>query len=182
MCDSCVSWPAPACECIRFGRDSGPRGEVQSGRGVRASRGLVCCGKFCLLAPLLSVVCSSSPSSALCCSVTLLLRFSPFSFSTSRRRSGQAELSHPEEGGVIEWKAFSLGIFHVVELVKGNKSWIVWVLMSSVNGEIGSVLAFVRINVYCVFMFLYVGFCECENTSIWLFVLSEFDPLNSVTV
>lgn len=78
MCDSCESWLAPACECIRFGCDSGPRGAgwgaLREG-GKWRWRDLCCYGEVHLPAYRLSVFCSSFSLTFLCSSVTLFFFF-----------------------------------------------------------------------------------------------------------
>lgn len=120
MCDSCESWPAPTRECIRFGRDSGWRGEVQWGREVRAGG-----GDFVLLW-WSSFACSSSLSGLLflsfscppCTGLTPLSIFSPlpfhFFFFFTKVGGGVAKQNFPQTVRRRSklMKSISLGICH----------------------------------------------------------------------
>lgn len=108
MCDSCKSWPAPACECIRLGHDSGTEGCMWE-REVRwrftpmlfFSQGF---------SPSLLVLLPSAPLQP--CSTFFLLVL--FFFTSSRTRSGQAELSHSLSKRGNWMNTVTLKIFHKI--------------------------------------------------------------------
>lgn len=158
MCDSCESWPAPACECIRFGRVSGPRGAgwgaVGEGGGglVLLWWGSLACSSSLDVLFLLFFYCTLFwYNPALC----FLLFFFLFFFFITLRRSGQEELFHPVTMRSNSMNAISLEMF-------------LWISGCYHNFSVSLIvfLWWLKLSIHTHYIF--DEFCDCQNNQLFL--------------